>query len=835
MIRRITIVVFFLAVFVTVSTGLAERGLWTFDSDPGFQERQDGTNPNFDWYIYDGELFVTMTREAATERIYVPLVATYNHTNMFRVKARFAVLHGAPTTVVASMIAGFFDVDDHNCSGTNDHAGLNMEGFNSYPLAWGGGQHWHDGPEYGVDTHTWYVAEMDYSGSAADWGATLYTGDGLTVLKSWRKSGTSGMDNGVNVFGFGNEDRSQDDAVQSVVFDWVSWSINEELLPDPPPPPTSERGIWTFDYVSPMFQEKTTSDPHYGWSVADGILDCTMSRQAECQRLYLPLANGGGGDNDIFRIRARFQVTDAQEASVLLGFFDDADGNIVTDDRVFAEIYRNTDFSSGYCGSAYDHGSTTITTGAWYVYEMEARPGDPTFRVTLYDDDMTELATVTPAAGGTDDGLDVVGLGNYDNSASSAFETVSFDWISWAISDELMPGPPAGSGPTVAPQIRDCFVYLSDYGWTGGQFSLTLWNEQVSQLAEYAHERLALKTIGVSAYDRPEDYGVAVFTDEFNPIKDLIDTFHAKGIKVLSMMYPFNKMTGYPDSQQYEFKDELGGTISNDMAHYCPRYPEVRQSSVNQCLELLSLGYDGIIFDEVLGMPDEGCYCSHCSSAWGQSQKSWKEFRYEPVDAFLQEVNLAVRNQYPESLLTVFARKATWRWVDWEGGLEYLRTYEYVAQNWPFWIQQGWIDYANLQVTLQSVSEFNGLIALAAEVANPHDVVVCMYPEYTDNPTDVFDVVEDIWEQGFRGPSFFCWHVIDDKADPESWWWNLSRGYKIGLLGDFNGDATIDMADYTELAAHWLEGGIYIYDANNDNVVDLNDLADFAGYWLCQN
>ena len=47
----------------------AESGLWTFDADPGLVERHDGNDPAFEWAVAGGVLSVTMTREAATQRV----------------------------------------------------------------------------------------------------------------------------------------------------------------------------------------------------------------------------------------------------------------------------------------------------------------------------------------------------------------------------------------------------------------------------------------------------------------------------------------------------------------------------------------------------------------------------------------------------------------------------------------------------------------------------------------------------------------------------------------------------------------------------------------------
>ena len=67
----------------------AERALWTFDEDPGLVERDDGSVPSFAWSLDDGTLSVAMTREAATQRLSVPLSTSYGapgDTDVFRLR-----------------------------------------------------------------------------------------------------------------------------------------------------------------------------------------------------------------------------------------------------------------------------------------------------------------------------------------------------------------------------------------------------------------------------------------------------------------------------------------------------------------------------------------------------------------------------------------------------------------------------------------------------------------------------------------------------------------------------------------------------------------------------
>ena len=245
-----------LAVQLCCSPSFAERGLWTFDSDPGLSENR-GSDTNFQWSISNGQMNLAMTREAYPQRVYMPLSTMYdNNSHMYRVRTRFMIT----TASSASVLIGFFNSSKWNLKNTDAHVC-----FDIYSNIYQPGGYFGSGYNHMFETvslNTWYVLEMDYKATNPTMGFYLYEGDGVTLINGTRYS-TNGMYDGVDVVGFGNEDRSASSAVEAVIVDWLSWAINESLLPDPvpseppdpftpryapiPEPDTYTAGLWLLD------------------------------------------------------------------------------------------------------------------------------------------------------------------------------------------------------------------------------------------------------------------------------------------------------------------------------------------------------------------------------------------------------------------------------------------------------------------------------------------------------------------------------------------------------------------------------------------------------------
>ena len=221
---------------------LGESGVWTFADDPGLLTRHDGVDANFAYTIADGTATVTMTREAAVQRLYIPLPGgPYGNADTYRVRTRFRVISGSS----ASVELGFFRSDGDNVAG-GELAALDWYG-SAHGVAGYIGPAYAAGEGWTVGPSVWYVAELAGSPSDRDFTVTLYAEDGVTVLDT-ASVGTAGLGEGIDVFGFANEDRSASPNTETVEFDWITWAVNDVLPEDPaatvPPTRVVRARVW---------------------------------------------------------------------------------------------------------------------------------------------------------------------------------------------------------------------------------------------------------------------------------------------------------------------------------------------------------------------------------------------------------------------------------------------------------------------------------------------------------------------------------------------------------------------------------------------------------------
>ena len=217
----------------------AERGLWTFDKDPGLQTHYLGEDPAFRWQIKDGVLNVRVSREEQTQRLVVPLQGKYDHDQHFWIRTRFRYSVGWR----GRFHQGFFNSATKNFTGdlTGDHVVFRYVARPSwYPNLHSGGA-WGRG-EQTLELDTWYVMEAHHDPAEKTWTATLYTGDGKTKLQSIHgpMGSFDGTEPVVDVVGFGNFDLTTPEEGEhfnlrdfEASFDWFSWSVNDDLPADP--------------------------------------------------------------------------------------------------------------------------------------------------------------------------------------------------------------------------------------------------------------------------------------------------------------------------------------------------------------------------------------------------------------------------------------------------------------------------------------------------------------------------------------------------------------------------------------------------------------------------
>ncbi|MDC0935043.1 PEP-CTERM sorting domain-containing protein [Pirellulales bacterium] len=227
-----------LSLLTTSKRAAAESGVIDFFSDPNLTIVDPAGNLGFDVDTTQGVLRLVMHRQDDRQRVFLPLSTDYvGNENRFRGRVRFAVRDSAPGNDVN---AGFFASDESNVGDTgSDSATLAViEGLDSanWPARFFGGQY--DRGNEDVEAATFYVYEFDFQAVMPGGGEiaelTLFEGDGTTITTNGAISGggTSGISH-LDQIGFGNIDGFANGTSNDVVIDFMTWSVNEPLPPDP--------------------------------------------------------------------------------------------------------------------------------------------------------------------------------------------------------------------------------------------------------------------------------------------------------------------------------------------------------------------------------------------------------------------------------------------------------------------------------------------------------------------------------------------------------------------------------------------------------------------------
>lgn len=133
----------------------------------------------------------------------------------------------------------------------------------------------------------------------------------------------------------------------------------------------------------------------------------------------------------------------------------------------------------------------------------------------------------------------------------------------------------------------------------------------------------------------------------------------------------------------------------------CPSHPENQKLEIDAMVELAKMGPDGIHFDYIRYPGNDSCFCAGCRARFeaqiGQSVtnwpgavhgakatlgKEWRAFRAGNITAVVKTVAERVRKEAPgvEISAALFRNPVS--------------DPETVAQDWPLWCREGWLDFA---------------------------------------------------------------------------------------------------------------------------------------------
>ena len=131
-------------------------------------------------------------------------------------------------------------------------------------------------------------------------------------------------------------------------------------------------------------------------------------------------------------------------------------------------------------------------------------------------------------------------------------------------------------------------------------------------------------------------------------------------------------------AENRSFQIEHEGRMTTWM---CPSDRRNQRHIARAMVELAELGVDGIHFDYIRHRDSQNCCCPNCQTRfrekYGEDRSRWEDFRQSHIDTVVRAVARKVREEHPEIEISA-AVQAHW-WA--------------MAQNWPRWCNEGWVDF----------------------------------------------------------------------------------------------------------------------------------------------
>jgi len=170
--------------------------------------------------------------------------------------------------------------------------------------------------------------------------------------------------------------------------------------------------------------------------------------------------------------------------------------------------------------------------------------------------------------------------------------------------------------------------------------------------------------------------------------------------------------------------DSQGRVVGGpDSGTLCPSNPQNQQIEIEAMLEMAGKFHpDGIHFDYIRYPGPDSCYCSGCRERFeatlgrrlehwpddvlreGPLREAWMDFRRAQINRVVREVSRRVRERYPDVKISaaVFSNWETW-------------ARDGVAQDWPMWVEQGYLDFVCPMDYTQNAGELAQLVARQRE------------------------------------------------------------------------------------------------------------------------
>lgn len=260
-----------------------------------------------------------------------------------------------------------------------------------------------------------------------------------------------------------------------------------------------------------------------------------------------------------------------------------------------------------------------------------------------------------------------------------------------------------------------------------------------------------------------------------DPLKEMIEEAQAVGLKVHAW-FEYGFSSSYSQSgglivkekPHWAAKDAGGGlTVKNGFDWLNAFHPEVQQYMIDLFKEVIT-NYptlDGVQGDDRLpALPSTAGYDTYTVNLYksenagadptvlNYNEPGWIDWRTKKLNAFMKRLRNEVKTLKPSIMLTMSPSPFPW------GKAEYL-------QDWPTWVDSGWVDAIIPQCYRYNISEYNATIAQQKSYyKNP---AVAFYPGVllrsgsTTQPDALLtQMIQTNRNNGFKGEVFFFYEGI---------------------------------------------------------------------------
>ena len=203
--------------------------------------------------------------------------------------------------------------------------------------------------------------------------------------------------------------------------------------------------------------------------------------------------------------------------------------------------------------------------------------------------------------------------------------------------------------------------------------------------------------------------------------------------------------------------------VGGNWAWLNPCHPDVQEFLTDLIVDVVKrYPVDGIQLDDHFGLPVDFGYDAYTTALYQQdhggasppadpSNSEWMRWRAAHITQLFEKISTAVKAENPEAIVSLSPNPPAFSYR------EYL-------QDWPRWVENGWVDEVIVQVYRDSVAGLNGSLYNDgyAYLNQSVPVGIGLYtgPFLESRSLETIrQQVEAVKTAGYRGVAFFCWET----------------------------------------------------------------------------